>query len=238
MKVALASAMFRNGDVAFNLRQMERHMRQAAGQGAALVCFGEAFLQGFDSLKWDFSSDCHMALGVDSAEFRTLCAWTRALRIDLLFGFLERDGAALYSSCALISGGALLKRYRRISRGWKEFRRTDGHYREGAVAEPFDYRGMRCQIALCGDLWDAPERFAQGEDVLFWPVYVDYRPEEWSGGERAEYAAQAAKARAKVLMINSLSADGGGHGGCCVFCEGKTLAELPMDSEGLLVVDV
>ena len=48
--IALASKAFVNGDVSANLSTMLDTMAEAAGRGAALVCFGEAFLQGFDSL--------------------------------------------------------------------------------------------------------------------------------------------------------------------------------------------
>ena len=32
-------------------------MAEAAGRSAELACFGEAFLQGFDSLCWDYGTD-------------------------------------------------------------------------------------------------------------------------------------------------------------------------------------
>lgn len=44
--IALASKAFVNGDVSANLSTMLETMAEAAGRGAALVCFGEAFLQG------------------------------------------------------------------------------------------------------------------------------------------------------------------------------------------------
>lgn len=41
--IALASKAFVNGDVPANLATMLDTMAEAAGRGAALVCFGEAF---------------------------------------------------------------------------------------------------------------------------------------------------------------------------------------------------
>ena len=85
------------------------------------------------------------------------------MAIDLLFGYVEREGDSLYSSCALMQKGQLLYNYRRVSQGWKHYWRTDHHYREGDTVEVFSYRGKRCAIALCGDLWDnCAERFALG----------------------------------------------------------------------------
>ena len=49
MKIALASAPVRNGDIEFNLRSMLDSMRACAGN-AELILFGESVLQGFDAL--------------------------------------------------------------------------------------------------------------------------------------------------------------------------------------------
>ena len=53
LKIALASAKFINKDVTHNLIEMEKFMCIAKENGADLVCFGEAFLKGFDSLCWN-----------------------------------------------------------------------------------------------------------------------------------------------------------------------------------------
>ncbi len=99
-------------------------------------------------------------------------ALTKEIGIDVLFGYNELDDDTLYSSCALIADGKIIHNYRRISRGWKEYSKTDEHYKEGSSVEVFDYKGKKCIIGLCGDLCDYPERFALGEDLLLWPVYV------------------------------------------------------------------
>lgn len=46
MRIALAAAPFRNRDIAFNIKQIERQMRVARSGDARLVCFGEAFSAG------------------------------------------------------------------------------------------------------------------------------------------------------------------------------------------------
>ena len=48
--VALASRPFVNGDTGGNLAVMLSAMAEGVALGDDLVCFGEAFLQGFDSL--------------------------------------------------------------------------------------------------------------------------------------------------------------------------------------------
>lgn len=239
MKIALASAKFVNGDIFFNLRQIKTYMRRAKESEAELVCFGEAFLQGFDALCWNWEQDREAAISTDSELFQQLLRLTEEIGIDLLLGFLERDGEALYSSCALLGGGELLHRYRRISRGWKEYQKTDGHYREGEDVTPFAYRGKTCLIALCGDLWDFPERFRQGQDVLFWPVYVNFPLEECRKNLRTDYREQALSVCPRTLLIGSVTAppDEEAFGGCWDYSAGSGSALEP-GQEGLMVVVV
>ena len=237
MKIALASARLIDRDIAYNLSQMERFMKRAKAAGGKLICFGETFLQGFCCFDWYFSRDREMAISVDSAVFGKVCALSAEIGIDVLFGFAELDGEAIFSSAALIAEGGLHHLYRRISKGWKEYTKTDGHYQEGTAVETFSYGGKTFAVALCGDLWDMPERFSLGEEVLLWPVYISYTPEEWAAGVGREYAEQAQNCCKKVLLVNSL-ADGDAYGGAFAFSEGKISAGLEMGREGLLMAEV
>ncbi len=236
MRIGLACFPCRNRDASFNLAQIGRAMRAARGR-ADLLCFGEAFLQGFDALCWEYETDRHMAVEQDSAPMQQLRAWTEEYGVALLTGYLERAEDRLYSSCAILADGGILHNYRRISRGWKEFRRTDGHYREGDDTAPFRFREAQITIALCGDLWDAPERFRTG-GLLIWPVYCSYSPAEWEAEQLSAYAAQAALAADRTLMVNVLDEGGDSHGGCCLFRNGQAADRLPFGEEGILYVTV
>ena len=234
--IALASAPFTDRATAQNLATLLRFMEDAARQGADLVCFGEAFLQGFDCLDWNFAADCRMALSQDSAEICCIRETSRTLGIDVLFGFIERDGDALYSSCMLVEQGELAHCYRRMSVGWKDTDHADAHYREGGSAQLFDYRGWRCVITLCGDMWDVTQdAFQQGEDILFWPLFCDYTRDEWLHGTLDEYALQCRDHAPLTLMINSLC-EGISEGGCAVYRGGKVAQLLPPGQAGLLLV--
>ncbi len=95
-----------------------------------------------------------MALPLDSAPIRQLQDAARKYATAISFGFIERDGDALYSSCAFIGAdGEIIHRFRRVSIGWKEYRKTDAHYREGTHFEKFTYGGKTFAVGLCGDLW-------------------------------------------------------------------------------------
>lgn len=236
MRIGLASYRCENKNIEFNISRIERAMREMQGK-VDLLCFGEAFLQGFDSLCWDYEIDKNIAVSKASEPMERLRKMTLQYGMAVLFGYIERDGEKLYSSCAVIADGAVVHNYRRISKGWKEFTRTDEHYCEGRSTGEFRLQGKDFMIALCGDLWDFPERF-QTEHTLLWPVYVNYQTEEWEDGVIDEYAAQAALAARETLMINPLDSDPVNHGGSFCFRNGTVAQKLPFDTEGVLVVTV
>lgn len=237
MKIALAAARIVDGDINFNLSQMEHYMKEAKEASADLVCFGESFLQGFNALSWQYEEDKKIALTTSSQELTSIKNLTKGIGIDVLFGYNELEHTSIYSSCALISDGEILHNYRRISIGWKEYSKTDAHYCEGKTVELFEYKGKNCAIGLCGDLWDHPERFSLDEDLLFWPVYVCWTKDEWENGGKIEYAQQAKICCRNTLFINSIC-DGDAFGGAAHFLNGTIQTELPIFNEGLLYVTI
>lgn len=237
MKIALASARIVDRDINHNLLQMKRYMKEAKSNGADLICFGEAFLQGFNAFSWQYEEDRKIALATSSQELTQIKELTKEICIDVLFGYNELEEDTLYSSCAIIADGEIIHNYRRISRGWKEYSKTDKHYKEGSSVELFDYKGKKCVIGLCGDLWDYPSRFTLGEDFLLWPVYVCWTKDEWENGGKFEYAKQANLCCENTLYINSIC-DGDAFGGAAQFFKGEIQRELPILREGLLYVTI
>lgn len=236
MKIGLAAYAFQNGDVDFNLSQIERATEHAAAEGAELLCFGETFLQGFDALSWDYAADRAVAVELDSPVMDRLRALSARSGVALGVGYVERDGERLYSSYAVLEDGGTLHNYRRVSVGWKEFDRTDEHYCEGTESADFLFHGRALRVALCGDMWDFPERF-RTDAVLLWPVYVNFSLEEWETCAR-EYAEQAALAAKRTLFVNSLTAEPVSHGGAFFFRDGHIERALPFDTEDILIVEI
>ena len=219
------------------MSQIERAMKLSEGK-TDLLCFGEAFLQGFDSLCWDYDTDQATALELSSETMALLRKWTVRYGVSLITGYIEKARDKLYSSCAVLSEGKTVHNYRRISKGWKEYSITDGHYCEGTGTGLFQLKGKDIGLTLCGDLWDFPERF-ETENLLIWPVYVNYTTDEWeNGGALCDYAAQAALAAKDVLMVNPLDNDPVNHGGAFHFHDGQVAARLPFDEEGILIVSI
>lgn len=236
MRTALAQYESKVGDIGFNTDQIVRALAACSGK-AELVMFGESFLQGFDAFVSEYEHDLSVAIPADGELMRRIAALSRGYGVDLIFGYFERDGADLYSSCAVIIDGRLAHNYRRISKGWKEYSITGENYKEGDSALSFDYRGQKFTIALCGDMFDFPEKF-KTDGTLLWPVYLSYSPEDWAEC-RQEYAEQAALAAKRALVVNPIVHDEWpALGGTFDIENGKIKAELPFGKEGLLFVEV
>lgn len=234
MVIGLASYKFINNDIEFNIRQIEKALQTT--EKVDLLCFGEAFVQGFDALSWNYASDKTIAISKDSSIMKRLERLSKQYDTDLAFGYLEIDGEILYSSFAVVINGKLAFNYRRISVGWKEYFLTDQHYQEGTEVLTFAYKEHNITVALCGDLWEYPQKF-ESDDILIWPVYVNFTVDEWAEEETA-YAKQALLACNHTLMINSLSERPACHGGCFYFIGGRIHQKLSFDTEGVLLVKI
>ena len=236
MRIGLAAYRCESGNTEFNLSQIERALEQTRGE-VDLICFGEAFLQGFDSLSWDFDTDEEAALDSSSEAFRRLRELSVKYGTAILTGYIERAEGRIYSSCAVISEGAVIANHRRVSPGWKELDVTDERYAEGTEAAGFDLDGQHFSLALCGDLWDEPELFKSG-GTLIWPVFLSFELEDWDEWAFTEYAEHAAELCREALVVNPMDPETGTHGTAFLLSGGKVKCRLPFDLEGTLIVEV
>lgn len=240
MRCALAALEFVNDATAQNLRTILSAMREYAGR-ADLILFGEAFLQGFDAANFDPAHDSRLAITLEDPMIRRLREAARCHGVAVSFGFIEQDGPFFYSSQLTIdASGRVADHYRRVSPGWK-LPEAGERYREGDGFHTFALHGRRMAVGLCGDLWydeniEALRRLAP--DVVLWPVYTDFTPQEWNTAEKLEYAAQASRIGADVLYVNSVCVGKIAQGGAAHFSGGRILSEIPSGSAGVLLVDI
>lgn len=245
MRIALASAPVINRDIEYNLQVMSDAMEDVGGK-ADIILFGESALQGFDSLCWDYETDKHMAVCLADAPIRRIRETAKNYKIAVSFGFVERSGDVLYSSQIFIgASGEIVDVFHRVSIGWKEYSKTDNHYREGQRFEKFYYGGKSFAIGLCGDLWTdgRPEEMkALNADTILWPIWCDYMADEWNNRIKYEYAEQAALCGERVLLVNPFCADpevtDTAAGGAAYFKNGNIIAEMPSGNSGILIVEV
>lgn len=245
MKIALASAPVIDKEIKKNVTVILQTLEACRGK-ADLVVFGEAVLQGFNSLTWDYETDCSMAVSLDDPSVLRICRAARQHAVAVSFGYIEKVGQTLFSSQIVIdASGTILHNFHRVSVGWKEYWRTDEHYQEGEQFQAFSYRGKRFAIGLCGDLWTdgRPEEMrALHADIVLWPVWCDYKAEEWNSRTKYEYAEQAALCGEHVLLVNPFCATPGAvdcaSGGGAYFNRGSIAKEAPAGTSGVLLVEV
>ena len=245
MKIALASAQVKNRNIEFNMQAMIDAMSKASGQ-AEVILFGESVLQGFDCLCWDYETDKHMAVAITDAPIHRMREAAKQCGIAMSFGFIERIDDILYSSQIFIDAdGEILTVFHRVSSGWKEYSKTDDHYREGKHFEKFCYGGKSFAIGLCGDLWTdgRPEEMkALNADVVLWPVWCDYKADEWNDSIKYEYAEQAGVCGDCVLLVNPYCADpeatDAAAGGVVYFKNGIIAADMPSGNSGAIIVEI
>lgn len=237
IRIGPASYRFVNKDIEFNIGHIEKAILHSKGK-VDLLCFGETFLQGFDSLCWNFDVDKDMVVSVDSPIIERIKKLSENHQVDLLLGYVERAGEKLFSSCILVEKGIIKVNYRRISEGWKENSITDYQYCQGSASEEFTYRDVNFKIALCGDMWVCPEKF-KTDGIVLWPVFCDYTKDEWMKTAKYEYAKQANLASPNVLLVNSISSEESKSlGGAFHFKDGEIAGELELGHENILIIDI
>lgn len=240
MKIALASLEFRNRDLDHNLEQIFFGIGKASAFECDLVCFGEAFLQGFDACHWNYAEDASLGLPLNSKPIDQIRRYAAEMDIAVSFGFIEKNRDELYCSYVFIAkNGEIVDVFKRTTIGWKEFVKTDHHYREGKGFSAFEYGGKRFVTALCGDLWEEPNvQIIKNleKDIVLWPSYITYGRQQWAK-EKSQFVAQAAKTGSPTLFINSHSHKPLALGGAFVFDQGKVVQSLEQGNKGILIYE-
>jgi N-carbamoylputrescine amidase len=161
--------------------------------------------------------------------------------VGLGFGYFELYNQAIYSSYLIVEkNGEEIINYRRVSKGWKEYAKTDSHYKEGENINSFNIQDSHFSVALCGDLWDEETQIAFMTDKvrnsnLLWPVHVDFSLEEWNN-QLKEYHNQALLFSKNVFLINNILKPGA-HGGAFKFSE-TGIKSIGFDLEEILIIDL
>ena len=147
-KIALVQANFQFGELAANLEKAERMIRDAAEQGANIVCLPESFNQGY--------SGEHMAELVCRAEYedgdtlQRMCALAKELRIYLIAPiFIKyKDGHCNNSAFLISQEGTIIGSYAKTHLIECE----KGEFEAGNQYPVFETKYGRVGILICNDL--------------------------------------------------------------------------------------
>jgi predicted amidohydrolase len=109
------------GDRAANYRRAERLIREAAGNGARIVCTPESFLDGYSIRNPSLSTEQFRSLAEpvpNGVYFGRLQRLADELGIYLIAAITELDGEKVYNSAVLVGpDGKLIGTYRKWTAG-------------------------------------------------------------------------------------------------------------------------
>lgn len=181
------------------LERVRRLMQEAAAQGAAIICFPEAYLPGLRGQ--DFVVLPYTQTEQERA-LRTVAQWARAYGVATILG-MERLTAAGRQIAAYVfdAQGELLGYQTKNQLAPTE----DEFYVPGTTRQLFEVNGVKFGIAICHEGWRYPEtvRWAavRGAQIVFHPQHTGYersgvRPSAWGAADGAYYE--------KAMMMRSI----------------------------------
>jgi predicted amidohydrolase len=130
VRIAGVVAKWVRGDKEANYRRVEPMIREAAKNGAKIVCTTECFLDGYAIADKSIPLDKYRALGEpipDGIYFQRLQRLAKELHVQLIAGMLEADGEKRFNTAVVISpDGKLIGKYRKQHLGHEDVRNTAG----------------------------------------------------------------------------------------------------------------
>ena len=144
------------GDVAGNLDQMEKRIRAAHAEGAAVIVLPELADSGYVFNDSDEVGRLASPIPEGKSALR-LIGLAKALGIHIVSGLAERDGETFYNSAIICGPQGYIGKFRKLHL-WN---REKLYFKPGDLGLPvFDTEVGKIGIAICYDGW-FPEIFRQ-----------------------------------------------------------------------------
>jgi N-carbamoylputrescine amidase len=239
-----------------NLAKAEWRIREAAGNGAQIVCLQELFRSQY-FCREEKAEFFDLAEPVPGPTTESLSRLARELAIVVIGSVFERRAAGVYHNTAAVidADGSLLGVYRKMHIPEDPLYYEKYYFTPGDLGfRCFDTRYARVAPLVCWDQW-YPEaaRLAAlgGAQVIFYPTAIGWHPAEKAGHGAAQFDAwrtiQRAHAIANgvyVAAVNRVGYEGPPErglefwGGSFVAGPfGQVLAEAAQNREETLIVE-
>ncbi|UAY57132.1 carbon-nitrogen hydrolase family protein [Arachidicoccus terrestris] len=168
MKIALASPPF-PGSLQEGLTILETYVTDAAGRGAAIVCFPESFLPGYPGMGYPSSDRKPEALQTALAQAQSVAQRNKIAMVLPMDGYV--DGCLMNLAYVIDADGGV--------QGWQTKNQLDPSedalWRPGTERQLFEVRGLKFGITICHEGFRYPEsvRWAayRGVHLVFHPHY-------------------------------------------------------------------
>ena len=169
--IKIASAQFENrsGDKEYNLSRIEWLSKQAAGEGAQVICFHECSITGYTFArhlsKDELLGHCEVIPGGES--INRLQQIAESYDIVILAGLFERDSRDdIFKGYVCVGKDGLIAKYRKLH----PF--INPHIKPGNEYVIFELHGWRCGILVCYDnniIENVRATTLLGADIIFMP---------------------------------------------------------------------
>ncbi len=243
-------------DPAENLAKAEWRIREAAGQGAQIICLQELFRSQYFCREED-ARLFDLAETIPGQTTEALAHRARDLHVVIIAPLFERRAPGVYHNTAAVidADGSLLGIYRKMHIPDDPLYFEKFYFTPGDLGfRTFDTRYGRIATLVCWDQW-YPEaaRLAAlgGADVLFYPTAIGWHPSEKEQSGNAQHDAwrtiQRAHAIANgiyVAVVNRVGFEGPPDRGLEFWGAsfvadpfGQVLAEASHDREETLIVE-
>jgi N-carbamoylputrescine amidase len=258
LKVGLVQ-MAMGEDPKSNLDKALLGVREAAAQGAKVVCLPELFLSRYFCQDED-AARFELAEAVPGPSTEACAALAAELEIAIVASLFERRAAGLYHNTAAVLDGArgYLGKYRKMHipddpRYYEKFYFTPGDLGFKTFATARASLG----VLVCWDQWypEAARLTAlQGAELLLYPTAIGWHPEEKAKLGERQHAAwetmQRSHAIANGCFVAAVNRVGfepapNGQGGIefwgqsfLAAPDGRILVKAPADREAVLVEEI
>jgi predicted amidohydrolase len=185
-------------DPAAALRIVRDATVAAVAQGARVVCFPEAFLTGYTR---DHETAQRRALCLSSPGFRSVHQQLSALGATVVVGLIERDGADVFNTAAVVVPGQPIGVYRKRHL-------VEECFVPGRALPVFSSGPIVFGVGICSDARsaeDAAVLIHRGVDVMLYPLN-NMLPRETADRWRDEHA-RILRRRARQMRAWVVSAD-------------------------------
>jgi predicted amidohydrolase len=240
MIVALASPCVAS-TLEEGLEKIRRLLSEAAAQGAAIVCFPEAYLPGLRGQDFE-------VLPFDQAQqervLQTVAQWARVYAVATILGMERLTAAGRQIAAFVLDAQGQLQGYQTKNQLDPS---EDQFYVPGTTRRLFEINGVKFGVAICHEGWRYPEtvRWAavRGAKIVFHPQHTGneqagVRLTEW-GAASSPYYEQAMMMRSRENTIYFASVNYAlrfqESATSLIAPSGQCQAYLPYGQEGVLV---
>ncbi len=255
MKVKIGLIQMACGDeAAGNLERARLKIREAAGQGAQVICLPELFLSRY-FCQTENHENFRLAEPVPGPTTRQLQEIAAELGIVLIASLFEQRAPGLYHNTAAVidADGRLLGKYRKMHIPDDPLYHEKFYFAPGDLGfRAWDTRYGRIGVLICWDQWypEAARLTAlQGAQILFYPAAIGWHPSEKEEFGASQHSAwhtiQRSHAIANgvfVAAVNRIGHEGANPGGIEFWGAsfiadpaGNVLEQAPHDRETVLL---